>query len=193
MTDSTGLRLFIITYMALLLWLSWWRIRLQLGRPGLDPWVGKIPWRRERVPTPVLWPGEFNGLYSPWGHKELDRTLRLSLSYGTSAVMICSRTLLYHRILQLLWKNALQQDIASRQKFSCLADFCHFLFVLSRYLPRSFHPSTPPFFLHSSFRFTFAYESLWNHPRLGSFLVILENHIFTSLLAFIGLPRWLNG
>ena len=32
-----------------------------------DPWVGKIPWRRERLPTPVVWPGEFHGLYSPWG------------------------------------------------------------------------------------------------------------------------------
>ena len=39
-----------------------------------DPWVGKIPWRRERLPTPVSWPGEFHGLYSPWGHKELDTT-----------------------------------------------------------------------------------------------------------------------
>jgi len=36
--------------------------------------VGKIPWRRERLPTPVFWPGEFYGLYSPWGHKELDTT-----------------------------------------------------------------------------------------------------------------------
>ena len=26
--------------------------------------VGKIPWRRERLPTPVFWPGEFHGLYS---------------------------------------------------------------------------------------------------------------------------------
>ena len=34
-----------------------------------DPWVGKIPWRRERLSTPVFWPGEFHGLYSPWGHK----------------------------------------------------------------------------------------------------------------------------
>ena len=24
---------------------------------------GKIPWRRERLPTPVFWPGEFHGLY----------------------------------------------------------------------------------------------------------------------------------
>ena len=23
---------------------------------GFDPWVGKILWRRERLPTPVFWP-----------------------------------------------------------------------------------------------------------------------------------------
>ena len=33
-----------------------WRLRqsrshVQCGRPGLDPWVGKIPWRREWLPT----------------------------------------------------------------------------------------------------------------------------------------------
>ena len=42
--------------------------------PGFDPWVGKIPWRRERLPTLVFWPGEFHGLYSPWGHKESETT-----------------------------------------------------------------------------------------------------------------------
>ena len=31
--------------------------------------LGSIPWRRERLPTPVFWPGEFHGLYSPWGSK----------------------------------------------------------------------------------------------------------------------------
>ena len=25
------------------LWLSWWRIRLQFGRPGFNPWVGRSP------------------------------------------------------------------------------------------------------------------------------------------------------
>ena len=35
---------------------------LHCRRPGFDPWVGKIPWRRERLPTPVFWPGEFHGL-----------------------------------------------------------------------------------------------------------------------------------
>ena len=63
-------------------WLSWSRNCLQCGRPGFDPWVGKIPWRRERLPTPVFWPGEFYGLYSPRGCKESDTTDRLSL-WGT--------------------------------------------------------------------------------------------------------------
>ena len=44
------------------------------NQPGFDIWVGKIPWRRDRLPTPVFWPGEFHGLFSPWGSKELDMT-----------------------------------------------------------------------------------------------------------------------
>ena len=34
-----------------------------VGDLGLIPgWVGKISWRRERLPTPVFWPGEFHRL-----------------------------------------------------------------------------------------------------------------------------------
>ena len=38
------------------------------------PWVRKIPWRRERLPTPVFLPGDSHRQrslagYSPWGHK----------------------------------------------------------------------------------------------------------------------------
>ena len=43
--------------------------------------VWKISWRRERLPTPVFWPGEFHGLYSPGGQKDLDMTGQLSLSF----------------------------------------------------------------------------------------------------------------
>ena len=48
-------------------------------KPESNPWVGKIPWRREWLPAPVFLPGEFYGQrnlvgYSPWGHKELDMT-----------------------------------------------------------------------------------------------------------------------
>ena len=43
---------------------------LQCSRPGFDPWVGKIPWRKAWQPTPVLLPGESHGqrglaVYSP--------------------------------------------------------------------------------------------------------------------------------
>ena len=47
---------------------------------GLTPGGGKVPWRRERLPALVFWPGELHGLYSPRGRKELDTTERLSLS-----------------------------------------------------------------------------------------------------------------
>ena len=30
-----------------------------------------LSWRRERLLTPVFWPGEFHGLYRPWGHTQL--------------------------------------------------------------------------------------------------------------------------
>ena len=66
--------------LGLFLRLSWQRICLQCRRLGFSPGVGKIPWRRERLPTPVFWPGEFHGLYSPWGRKQLDTTEQLSLS-----------------------------------------------------------------------------------------------------------------
>ena len=51
----------------------------QCRRPGFDPWVGKIPWRRKRQLTPVFLPGESHGQRSlvgcsPWGRKESDTT-----------------------------------------------------------------------------------------------------------------------
>ena len=49
------------------------------GRPGFEPCVGKISWRKEWLPTPVLWSGEFDGLYSSWGCQKSDMTEPLSL------------------------------------------------------------------------------------------------------------------
>ena len=52
---------YICIYRGLPWWLSGKRICLQCKRPGFNPWVGKIPWRRKWQPTPVYWPGEFHG------------------------------------------------------------------------------------------------------------------------------------
>ena len=51
----------------------------QCKRQRFDPWGGKIPWRREWLPTPVFLPGESHRQrslagYSPWGHTESDTT-----------------------------------------------------------------------------------------------------------------------
>ena len=56
-----------------------------MWRPRFNPWVGKIPWRRKWLATPVFFPGEFHGQrslasYSPQGHKDSDTTERLTLS-----------------------------------------------------------------------------------------------------------------
>ena len=61
-------------------------VHLQYRRPRFNSWVRKIPWRRDRLPTPVFWPGEFHEQrnlagYSPWGCKELDITEWLSLHF----------------------------------------------------------------------------------------------------------------
>ena len=52
-------------------------------RRRFQPWVQKIPWRREWLPTPVFLPGESHGQrslagYSPRGCKESDMTDGLS-------------------------------------------------------------------------------------------------------------------
>ena len=51
---------------------------------SFDPWVGKIPWRREWQPIPVFLPREFQeprrlAGYRPQDCKELDMTERLTL------------------------------------------------------------------------------------------------------------------
>ena len=44
-------------------------VQLEKNLPAMqgtwfNPWVGKIPWRRESLPTPLFLPAEFHGLYS---------------------------------------------------------------------------------------------------------------------------------
>ena len=42
-------------------WLRWWRDFLQCGRPGFDPWVRKIPWRREMATHSIFLLGKYHG------------------------------------------------------------------------------------------------------------------------------------
>ena len=48
-----------------------YRICLQCRRPSFNPWVRKIPWRREWLPTPVFLPGESQGQRSLVDYKSM--------------------------------------------------------------------------------------------------------------------------
>ena len=65
-----------------------------------ETWVCFLGWedslRREWLPTPVFWPGEFHGLYSPWGRKDLDKTEWLTFHLNS---------LTYVKLQHLGWKK----------------------------------------------------------------------------------------
>ena len=59
---------------------------LQCGRPRLDPWVRKIPWRRKWQLTPVFLPGKSHGQIclvgcSSWGRKRVGHNLGTKQQY----------------------------------------------------------------------------------------------------------------
>ena len=53
-----------------------------------DPWLGKIPWRRERLPTSVFWREEFHGLYSPWVAKRWTRLSEFHFSLSMILLIV---------------------------------------------------------------------------------------------------------
>ena len=74
--------------------LRWQRICLQCRRPGFSPCTGKIPWRREWLPTPVFLPGESHGQrslagYSPWARSDSDKTEQLSSCWRAGLCCEC--------------------------------------------------------------------------------------------------------
>ena len=78
-------------------------------RPGFDPWVGKILWRRKQQPTPIFLPGEFHGQKSlvgcsPKGCKELDTTEWLSTQWV--------------KVFTIQTKNYFQPNTVQTVKFS---------------------------------------------------------------------------
>ena len=55
----------------------------KLRRLGFDPWIGKIPWRREGLPTPVFLLLKSQGWRRLVGYgKDLDITEHLTHTYN---------------------------------------------------------------------------------------------------------------
>ena len=88
-------------------------------RPQLNPWVRKIPQRRERLPTPVFWPGESHGQrslvgYSPWGCKEWGHHWVIKHSTGLGCPNCSSQKLPDHShlfIFQLKTRESAYSEI----------------------------------------------------------------------------------
>ena len=76
------------------------------------PFLLEMPWRRQWHPTPVLLPGKSHGRrsmvgYSPWGHKELDKTEWLHFHFHFFNVLLFNlgvsyKVCLLHIIVLLL-------------------------------------------------------------------------------------------
>ena len=49
------------------------------------------PLEKGKATHSVFWPGEFHGLYSPWGRKESDTTERLAISLSLSGLGLDAR------------------------------------------------------------------------------------------------------
>ena len=89
-------------------WMHMWesvhrRIFPWCRRPGLHPWVGKIPWRRKWQPTPAFLPGESHrerslAGYSPWGKRVgcdwvTNTYLFLACVHVHACALICAQVL----------------------------------------------------------------------------------------------------
>ena len=64
--------------------LSGRELACQCRRLGFEPWVRKIPWRRNQLPTPIFLPGEFHGWRSLAGcivHGVTKSQTRLSMRH----------------------------------------------------------------------------------------------------------------
>ena len=62
----------------------------EMQETQVDPWVGKIPWRRKWQPTPVFLPGKPHGQrsvasYSPWGCRRVGQSF-VTIEQTTSKV-----------------------------------------------------------------------------------------------------------
>ena len=118
-------------------WLSAKEFACHCRRLRFDPRVGKIPWRRKGQPTLVFLPGKSCGQrslagFSPWGCKDLVRTLQLNYNK-------CLRTNHFNSLgLGLLiwhsWSKRLFRPLTAQPFHYKLqtATYCWRLFLFSR-------------------------------------------------------------
>ena len=155
---------------------------VQCRRLWFNPWVRKLPWRREWLSTPVFLPGEFHGQrslagYSPWGHKESDTTELLTITLGGPQWRLHITASPYEgaRVVKILWYR-LQLDNLTKWNLNRGSMFLKFIFK-------------PPIILWQ----TFSTEKILNYIMCFSLSKIedAEYHLnFSSWLTKIDNNHW---
>ena len=88
-----------------------WEVAIKPNDLGSIPELGRSPGEAKSYP---FWPGEFHGLYSPWGCKESDTTEPLSLALFHFSCHRCKHTdpqsLCHAWWAQSSWLNTYQKD-----------------------------------------------------------------------------------
>ena len=129
------------------------------GRSGFNLWVGKISWRRERLSTPVFWPGEFHGLHSPGASQRVG----LSLSPPTPSSISSISTLL---LIYLWWHLSLLNAVDSLLYISLYHQFKRRIFHCK--LPLEKSPIQHPWKMLTS-------VSLWTCLGSGCLWLLIPN------------------
>ena len=84
------------------------RVLLQCRRPGVSPWVRKIPWRREWQPTPVFLPGESHGQRLQFmgsqgvGHNRVTNTFSLHSCFLSTHIYVLQYCLLNSKEIDIV-------------------------------------------------------------------------------------------
>ena len=92
---------------------------------GFNLWVGKIPWRRERLPTPVFWPGEFHGIWSRGSQRVRHDWATFTFFFQVTSAQIV-RYYQYHQVLQTVLKTFAIHAFT-------ITGWYHYLFFCSQY------------------------------------------------------------
>ena len=144
-----------------------------------NPWVWKIPWRREWLPSLVFWPRDVHVLYSPWGCKEFNTTEQLSLHFRGCCMLI----LFLIFVLQYLTLIPITAQKNNQRELPY-----HFAFPSAMYEGFGFSPFIPSFDVDAGFFFFFFF---W-HFTILALLIGVEYKVAFFLKLYLFPLYWLS-
>ena len=148
-----------------------------------ETWVWSLgwedPWRREWLPIPVFWPGEFHEQrslagYSPWGHKESDATETFTFTFLFLIRKFTS--LLVIQISQILFPHGHQRNYLKFHSFRSVQFSC--LVMSDSLQPHGLQHTRPPCPSPTPGVYSNSCPlSRWCHPTISSSVLPFFSHL----------------